>query len=196
MNRDQEGRHDQDVQAAPQDKDTLIVVTGFMGTGKTAVGRTIAEKMGRAFVDLDLIIQDREGKTIREIFAVHGEAYFRSCERELCAELGRRKGLVIATGGGTLVDPRNRACFREAFVVCLDATVDALMGRLKNARDRPLLQGESAHERVSGLLSTRRAAYAEIERHVDTIGKTVEQVAAEIVSLFRAERNGAGRGAD
>jgi shikimate kinase len=173
-----------------------IVITGFMGTGKTSVGEVVASRMERAFVDMDAVIQAREGTTVQEIFATRGEAYFRACEKKLCKELGRRKNLIIATGGGTLLDPGNRACFREVFVVCLDATVDALLERLKNASDRPLLQGDEVRRRLASLMRSRRAAYAELDRHVDTTGKSVEQVAAEIIALFRAGRNGAGRGAD
>ncbi len=183
-------------QPTPGNRDMSIVITGFMGTGKTSVGRLVAHKMERGFVDMDLMIESREGKTVQEIFTTHGEAYFRDCEMEMCQELGRRKNLVIATGGGTLVDPRNRACFREAFVVCLDATVDSLLARLKNATDRPLLQGDEARGRVTSLLSTRRAAYEEIDRHVETTEKNVDQVAAEIIALFQAAQSGVGDGAD
>ncbi len=189
-------RRESSDQAMSGNRDMSIVITGFMGTGKTSVGRLVAEKMGRAFVDMDSTIESREGITVQEIFATHGEAYFRDCEMELCLELAGRKNLVIATGGGTLVDPRNRACFHEAFVVCLDATVDSLLARLKNATDRPLLQGGEVRRRLASLFSTRRAAYGEIERHVDTTGKNVDQVAAEIIALFQAAQNGAARGAD
>jgi shikimate kinase len=177
-------------------RDASIVITGFMGTGKTSVGQLVADRLGRAFVDMDTIIETRENKTVQEIFASRGEAYFRQCEMELCKELRGRRNLVIATGGGTLVDPENRACFHDAFVFCLDATVDTLVGRLKNATDRPLMQGEELRGRVNSLLLARRSAYEEIDMHIDTTGKTVDQVAAEIIAMFRAAQEGAGRGAD
>ncbi len=185
-----------DGQALSRHQSQLLVITGFMGTGKTSVGRLVAQQLGRTFVDMDSVIQVREGKSVPEIFATRGEAHFRQCETELCKELSDQRNLVIATGGGTLVDSGNRASFRDAFVVCLDASVDALLARLKNAADRPLLKGDKVHSRVADLMSTRRAAYDQIERHIETTGKSVDQVAEEILALFLAAQNGDGRGAD
>ncbi len=157
-----------------------------MGTGKTVVGRRVAERLGRAFIDMDALIQARDGRTIKAIFSAEGERYFRGREAQLCRELAESNNLVIATGGGTLVDPSNRAAFEQAFVVCLDATVDALLSRLQGANDRPMLEGENVRERLDVLLSTRRVEYAKIERHVNTTGKTADQVADEVISMFLA----------
>jgi shikimate kinase len=177
-------------------RDVSIVITGFMGTGKTTVGRLVADKMGRVFVDMDSMIGHREGKAVQEIFATRGETYFRDCEEQLCKELAGRRNLVIATGGGTLVDPENRARFDDAFTVCLDATIDTLVGRLKYATDRPLLHGEDMRGRLNSLLSVRRAAYQAIGIHIDTTSMTLDQVAAEIIAMFQTVYDGAGRGAD
>ncbi len=160
-----------------------LVLTGFMGTGKTSAGRMVAQKLGREFIDLDALIETRTGKTIREIFATEGEAYFRRLEAELCAELGARENLVIATGGGAFVNPQNRAAFAKAFVVCLDASVGEIIARIGNATDRPLLAGD-APQRIETLLRERADAYARITCHVDTTGKSVEQVADEIIAVM------------
>lgn len=164
-----------------------IVLTGFMATGKTAVGRCLARELGREFVDMDEVIEAREGQTVQAVFQERGEAYFRSLEATLCAELGQHEGLVIATGGGSLVLPENRARFAGAFVVCLDATPEAVLARVGDIRERPMLAGASPAERVAQLLAGRRAAYEQITVHVDTTGKTVAAVAAEVAALFRAQ---------
>ena len=101
-----------------------------MGTGKTSVGRKVARLLGREFEDTDELIAAREGGSISELFAEHGEGYMRERERMVCAELAVRSNLVIATGGGTLVNPINRAQFEGATIVCLEASVDEILRRL------------------------------------------------------------------
>jgi shikimate kinase len=103
-----------------------LVLTGFMGTGKTVIGQIVAQRLGREFVDMDSMIETREGNSIRKIFQTRGEEYFRTREAQLCVELASRENLVIATGGGALIDPSNRERFRNAFVVCLDASTDEI----------------------------------------------------------------------
>jgi len=164
-----------------------IVLTGFMGTGKTAVGRAVAERLGREFVDMDAVIETREGQSVRAIFETRGEACFRAIESALCAELGAREGLVIATGGGALINPGNRACFADALIVCLDATVDEILARVGHMRDRPLLAGDP-RERIEALLAARQKAYAEIPLHVDTTGHSVQQVAEQVIALYEAQQ--------
>ncbi len=163
-----------------------LVITGFMGIGKTSVGRIVAQILGREFVDMDEVLAAREGKPVPEIFESSGEEYFRARESELCAELGARDNLVIATGGGALINRRNREMFANAFVVCLDASVDAILARLNGARDRPLLSQGNLRQRVEELLKARQEAYARMEHHIDTTDKSVEQVAAEILEAFRS----------
>ncbi|MBC7813145.1 MAG: shikimate kinase [Burkholderiales bacterium] len=159
-----------------------IIVTGFMGTGKTTVGRRLAELTGRRFVDMDDVIIERGGMTIPEIFAQKGEAGFRALEAQVCRELAAQNGLVIATGGGALVNAENRAVMQAAgLLVCLSATPDALWSRLESeAAGRPML----ANGDWRGLLEKRRAAYDEITHQVDTTGKTPDEVAQEIIELW------------
>ena len=165
-----------------------LVLTGFMGTGKTTVGQTVAEKLGREFVDMDVVIEAKEGMPITKIFETRGEAYFRALEANLCAHLAGRDNAVIATGGGALVNPNNRAQFTDAFVVCLDATPDEIFDRLSGTQNRPLLSTPKPRQRIVELLDARRDAYAQIEWHLDTTGKTIEQVAAEIVGLLQPRK--------
>lgn len=167
-----------------------LVITGFMATGKSSVGRVVAEKLGREFIDIDTLIESREGISVRAIFETRGEAYFRAREVEVCAELAAREELVIATGGGALVNPHNRAAFGKALVVCLDATPDTILARLasRDAQERPMLASADPRQRVEELLCARREAYAKIACHVDTTGKTINQVAGEIIELSQDQK--------
>jgi 3-dehydroquinate synthase len=158
-----------------------IVITGFMGTGKTEVGRLLAARLKREFVDMDHVLADRAGLAIAEIFERYGEPDFRARESSLCRELAARRGLVIATGGGALVSPENRAAFANADIVCLDASVNEILHRLNGQTGRPLLAGDP-RARIESLLAARHAAYAEIPWHIDTDGRTPDEAASEIAA--------------
>lgn len=158
-----------------------IVLTGFMGAGKTSVGRALAKLLSRAFVDMDEQISTREGQSIAEIFSERGENYFRELERALVQELAARENLIIATGGGALVNPDNRATFANAHVICLDASAVEIWSRLKGANNRPLLQ-ENKQTRIQDLLDARRDAYNAIRIHVNTNQRSPQEIAQEIVN--------------
>jgi len=165
-----------------------VVLTGFMGAGKTSVGQVVSRKLARDFVDMDVLIEEEEGMPISKIFEARGEAYFRTREALWCERLATRNNLVIATGGGTWVNPSNRLWFKDAFVICLDAAPDEIYNRLKEQTHRPLLASANAQQRIIELMAARRDAYAQVEWHLDTTGKTIEQVAEEIVSLLSPRR--------
>lgn len=161
--------------------DRNIVITGFMGTGKTTVGQLVATSLGRQFVDTDEEIVRRAGMTIPEIFRCDGEARFRSIEARLCRFLAAQRGLVISTGGGMLVDDGNRAVMlASGLVVCLTATPEAIANRLSGDDERPLLKGD-----WRALLERRQAAYHAIPYQIDTTERTPEQVAHEVLELWR-----------
>jgi len=167
---------------------TNLVITGFMGTGKTAVGRQVAHLLDRPFVDMDAEIEARAGKPIPAIFTDEGEAAFRRLESALCRELAARQGLVIATGGGALVDPENRAAMMAAgTVVCLTAAPDEVLRRVRQAgpAGRPLLDVADPAAEVRRLLAARREAYAAIPWHVDTNGRPIKEIAAEVAALAK-----------
>lgn len=159
-----------------------IVITGFMGTGKSTVGRLVAEKLGRPFMDTDEELVRRVGMSIPEIFQRQGEQGFRHIERRLCRFLAAQGGYVVSTGGGMLVDDSNRdVTLASSFVICLTAAPDIIMTRLKqDTVERPLLKGDWL-----GLLEKRRTIYDSIPNQIDTSGKTPEQVADEIVQLWQ-----------
>lgn len=163
-----------------------IVLTGFMGTGKSTVGRLVAARLGRTFVDTDELIEARHGP-VAEIFAEHGEHRFRAIEREVAAELGGQRGLVVATGGRMLLDPANEESLgATGIVVCLRADVEALVARLGTEADhRPLLRGDP-EARIRQLLAERAPAYARFPQ-VGTDARTPDEVADAVIRLVESE---------
>ena len=142
-----------------------IILTGFMGTGKTVTGQEVAARLGRPFVDLDDIIVERAGKPIPAIFAEDGEPAFRAIEAAICEELSAPAGLVIAVGGGAAVNPANRdALSRGGTLICLDASPETLLRRIGDDDNRPMLAGADRLARIYGLLAQRAEAYAAISR--------------------------------
>ena len=165
-----------------------IVLMGFMGTGKTSVGKKLAAALNLQFVDMDQIIEERAGKPITRIFAEEGEPHFRSLERALVVELAAQGGQVIACGGGVVLNPDNIHDYsKTGLVVCLTATPELIFQRTARATHRPLLEQEDRLQRIKDLLEKRRALYASIPHQVDTAAQTPDQVAETILNLYRSE---------
>jgi len=163
--------------------DDNIILTGFMGTGKTTVGRLLAAQLGRLFVDTDDLIAGRDGRSIADIFNEDGEARFRELEVEIAAELAGRRGLIIATGGRLMLDPVNAAALGATGpIFCLTAEPATILERVAAEGGRPLLSVDDPERRVVALLQRRAAAYARF-RAVDTGDRSPEQIAATIVAL-------------
>lgn len=159
-----------------------IVLTGFMGTGKTAVGRHLADMLRVPFIDVDTAITKKAGKSIQAIFAAQGEAAFRELESSVIAEVAGQDKTVIATGGGALLDPRNRENLQKnGTLVCLTAKMGTLLERLKDDLTRPLLAGENLGDKVERLMKERQDVYSLCPVQIDTDGKTIVQVAQEII---------------
>ncbi len=172
-----------------------ITLTGFMGTGKTTVGRLLAQRLDRPFVDMDEQLETHFGQSIAEVFAQKGEAYFRAAETRLCEQLSQQEGLIIATGGGALINLQNRQLLAESGpIVCLTASVDAILERLAAASDRPLLESEDQDRRarIQSLLSQRRAAYASIPIGVNTDGKSPDAIVEAVMEALAANAEVAG----
>ena len=167
-----------------------IVLMGFMGTGKSEVGRRLAQRLGRAFVDTDQLVEERAGKRIAAIFTDDGEPAFRAFEREAVAAAADRGGAVVALGGGAVLDPENVRCLRDAGVlVYLTARPDIILGRVGDGSNRPLLR-DDPRAAVSRLLAERGPVYAAAaDMTVDTSERTADEVVGEIQqALARSER--------
>lgn len=157
-----------------------IIITGFMGTGKSTVSRLLAERLGREHVDMDDVIVAEMGMSIPQIFERFGEKRFRDKERELCQRYAEPQRLVVATGGGALIPADNRRVMLErAFVVCLFARPEVIEARLlADGEGRPLAASWRA------LLQQREAAYNEIPAQIDTSDLTPPQITMEIMTLW------------
>ncbi len=168
-----------------------IVLTGFMGVGKSTVGREVAARLGRPFIDLDDLIEQNAGMSISDIFETQGEAHFRALEMMTLRELAAQRGMIIATGGGALVDAANREMMtRSSLVICLTASVSAIEARVGDAAHRPLLAGVDKQQRIVALMNERAAAYAEIPYWIDTSHRTIAQVADEVIALAESGLGG------
>lgn len=161
-------------------------MTGFMGTGKTAVGEILAHALSRCFVDTDRLVEETAGFTVAELFSKFGEAYFRDRESEVILSLTRYQPgtLVVATGGGTVLRAENRlALSRNGLIVLLTATPRAIKRRVAKNVHRPLLD-ENSTARISSMLQERELYYRDCTFSIDTTGLTVRQVASKILACI------------
>ena len=167
------------------DKQPNIVLFGFMGTGKTAVAERLGTRLGLTPVDMDDLIVERAGKPIPEIFAEDGEPHFRELERQTARDVAGRTGLVIATGGGAVLNHDNITDLaRTGLAVCLDASPETILERVEGDTNRPLLAVPDRDQKIRDLLNQRSEHYAAVPCHVDTNDLSLDQVAAEIVALY------------
>jgi len=167
-----------------------------MGCGKSTVGRILADLLGYRFVDTDQLIEKRSDMSIERIFATKGEAAFRALEEDLARELGGLLGLVIATGGKMLLNPRNAmALAAHGEIFCLTASPEEILKRVSGdgTAKRPLLQGNHPRERILALLEERREGYLKFSQ-IDTEGKSPQAVAEEV--LRRVIATGEARSAE
>ncbi len=161
-----------------------IVLTGFMGTGKSSVGRLLARDLSMTFLDLDDLIEREAGMPIKEIFSNFGEARFRELEKEaigrvVSGEFGG--GMVLATGGGAVVDAESRALLKNwGALVCLCASVETILDRTARTVDRPLLERGDREAEVRRLLQEREDAYKDCEMILDTTKDSITDVVRKI----------------
>ncbi|NLI11372.1 shikimate kinase [Pelotomaculum propionicicum] len=159
-----------------------IVLIGFMGTGKTSVGRRLAQRLGRDFVDTDAEIEAVTGKTITQIFARDGVVRFRSEENLLVKKLAVRENLVISTGGGLVLNPNNVRLLKEnGVLIALTASPEVLYARLANKKTRPLVLKGDLKQRIAQLLAEREGAYDVADFFVDTGVSSVDGVVEQIL---------------
>ncbi len=165
-------------------KAAIIYLLGFMGCGKTSVGRRLSELAGWDFIDLDSEIEEHQGIPIREIFRQHGESYFRSIERAELQSASRRKEVVVALGGGTFCSEENLSIVKATGVsVWLDADIDLLYARCAGDDTRPLF---TTRDEMEALLRRRLPLYTRADLRIDVTGLTVDAAAETILHLCSA----------
>jgi shikimate kinase len=165
-----------------------LALIGFMGAGKTSVGRLVAEQLHFEYLDTDELIVSRTGRTIADIFRTDGEPAFRATERQVVAELASREKTVIATGGGLPVNPDNLTSLKtHALVVCLWASPEKIWERVKNQTHRPLLHDPDPQKKIRDLLAVREPFYRQADVLVNTDIRSVREVAQHVVHQFRLE---------
>jgi shikimate kinase len=163
-----------------------LALIGFMGTGKTSVGRLVAELLDFDYLDTDEMIQSGTGRTISDIFKADGEPAFRALEEKIVAELAGRTKTVIATGGGLPTNPKNLTGLKiHALVVCLWASPEKIWERVKNQSHRPLLHDTNPQARIRELLAAREPFYKQADVLLNTELRSVREVAQQIVHQFR-----------
>ena len=163
-----------------------VVLTGFMGTGKTTVGKELSGRLGYGFLDTDARVEQESGRTISEIFADSGEGVFREMEARVIQIAAALDRYVIATGGGAVLRADNmRALERNGVVICLSATPEAIRQRLQFHSDRPLLREPSPDDTIRRLLGERAIAYGRCHLALDTSSRTITEVVDEIQQFLK-----------
>ncbi|SFP90836.1 shikimate kinase [Caldicoprobacter faecalis] len=165
-----------------------IILIGFMGTGKTTVGKLLAQRIGYRFVDTDQVIEQEVGLSIPEIFLKYGEQHFRQLEKQAIRRILTRSGMVLATGGGAVMDPANFSFLKEkGCVIALDASENTLWERLKAAKDRPMLFSDNPREKMKSLLEMRRPVYYKAHFVLPVDGKSPQEVVDDIIAIIKPE---------
>ena len=166
-----------------------LALIGFMGVGKSSVGRMAAMHLRYDFVDTDEFIEKRAGKSITRIFAEDGEPAFRELERQLVADMAGWRHRVIATGGGLAANPANLEAMRKhALVVCLWATAEAIYARVRSQAHRPLLHGPDPQGKIRALLEERTPVYKQADVLVNTAYRSVPEVVQQVLHQFNSAR--------
>jgi shikimate kinase len=173
-------------QNPPQAPKNLVLI-GFMGSGKSSVGRLAAKALGFQFLDTDQIVVDRAGRPISDIFETEGEAAFRAMETESIESLAHLNRCVVSTGGGAILSSHNRQLLRAlGFVVCLTASEEVLFERVSRNSKRPLLQTENPRATLSKLIQDRDSLYREAAHH--TLDTSLLTQSAAVEALVSAAR--------
>jgi shikimate kinase len=172
-----------------------IVLIGFMGTGKTTVGKALSKKTGLTLVDVDLVIEEHEKRRIADIFEKDGETAFRKLEKEAIGKIASAGGQIITTGGGAVLDPENfQALKKNGLVIALEAEPETIYERVRGSRHRPLLKSGDVQSEIKRLLESRKSVYDKADLKFSTGGKSAQQVADEIAAAMSKEEDlGSGK---
>lgn len=164
-----------------------IILTGFMGAGKSTVGMRLAERLKMEFVDLDREIEKVTGMSVSQIFKRYGEIRFRSEENLMVEKLAKRDGLVIATGGGTILREENMQILRNnGIIILLEASPEDIFARVSRKRGtRPLLRKNLTIENIEAMLADRDPFYQQADHRINTSGKDLDTIVKEIMTQCR-----------
>lgn len=163
-----------------------VYLIGFMGAGKSTVGRRVASRAGRRFVDLDDVIERRTGATVAEIFSRQGETGFRDLESEALRAIAEEPPMIVACGGGVVISDDNRVVLkRSGNVIYLKVDAAEALARISDKTTRPLLAGGGGTTAATSLLAAREALYTAVsDSTVDTAGRTIDQVVDAVLQLL------------
>ncbi len=163
-----------------------IYLVGFMGTGKTVVGKELAKRKKWQFADLDDLIELKEKRIISEIFAKNGEPYFRKIEKKVLSEVSKEKNFVVSCGGGIVMNPQNIKIMKKTgIIICLSAAIEVILKRISGTTRRPLLNVLDPKERIASLLKLRAPYYALADEAIDTSKLSVGKVVEKIIKITR-----------
>ncbi|HVY51680.1 MAG TPA: shikimate kinase [Devosia sp.] len=169
-----------------------LVLVGMMGAGKTTVGRRLATRLGRHFVDSDEEVEKAAGMSIEDIFATHGEADFRAGEVRVIARLLKDRDLVLGTGGGAFINPETRSLIKESAVsVWIKADFELLFARVQRRSNRPLLKTANPRQTLKELIDKRYPIYAEADVTVESADVPQDQVASDVIAALLTHLGGA-----
>lgn len=159
-----------------------IVLIGFMGSGKTTIGKILAKTLGYDFIDTDELVVKNEGMSIPEIFENKGQEYFRQLETAALKEAMALEGVIVSTGGGIVTIKDNEAILAKGTVIYLEASPDQIYKNVKGDRSRPLLQGEDVYQKICTMLKEREVLYKSLAHHIVTVdGKTPQEICTLIL---------------
>lgn len=159
-----------------------FILIGFMGSGKTVVGKRLAKRLGYTFIDTDILIEENTGKSISDIFSHDGEQSFRDTETQILTELSGLSEHVISTGGGIITKKENRERLKNiGFIIWLRASPETIFKRVSTENHRPLLKVDNPLEQIKRLMSQREQSYAKSDLTIDTDGLEVDDVVNKII---------------
>ena len=171
-----------------QPGDVNLYLVGFMGTGKTTIGRTVAHRLGFAMIDSDHEIEKRQGRTIPEIFATTGEAAFRVMERAFIEGGHPAERAVVSCGGGLVVQPGMLDLLKQkGVVICLHASLETILHRTQGNKNRPLLDVDDPFERIRALYAVREPIYNRAGTVILTDGRTMLDIVQHVLRAYRRE---------
>lgn len=166
-----------------------IYLVGFMGTGKTTVGKILADRLKKEFLEMDEVIENENGKKITEIFKVYGEPHFRKLEKELLHKISGKNNLIVSCGGGLVCDKENLAILKNTGIVFnLTASKEMIYERTKKCKDRPLLNVEDPIKKIEDLLAMRMPCYSQAHHTINTDTIEPEVVAEKIIDILDGEK--------